>query len=806
MNGLLQDFRYALRQLHKKPGFSATVVLTIVLAIGVSTAVFSVAYATLVRPLPYHRPDRIVVLDPGSPQGYNQPASYPEYLDWRRNSHSFSALAAFNGYGSANLEGPSGPVAVRRVASTDNFSDVFGVAPYLGRSFRAGEDQPGRSAVAVLSYELRQQYFGADKSALGQTLKLNGLPYTVIGVMPAEFRYPINDRNTVYVPLHMSKELAEARGSHWLPTVGRLKDGVSLAQAATDMNRVLDDIGRAFPQSSGRRMKISSVAASIVGNSESPLKVLTLAVLALLAIGCVNVAGLLLARGVRREREVVVRAAVGAARLRILRQMLTESFLLACLGAGAGIAVAQGLLASIRTLLISALARGGEIRLDSTALVVSLALAVLTTLLAGIGPALRLSSIAPNTSLKTGGSTGSSRTQQRIRSASIAAQMALALLLLATLGLLARVLIGLRSTDLGFNPEHLLTSEIDLSTSKYEGRDAFENFYRPLIDKLRAIPGVRFAGLIQVLPIQNWGWNSDIHITGHPPDPPNQERLAEDRYVSSSYFDTMGIRLLRGRLLDEGVDTRSSQPVMVVNEAFVKKFFAEGEDPIGQHIDRATQPLIIGVVRNVRQNVYEPPVAEMDFPISQIPRQDSMQAVPTMSLVIRTGVDTNAIVPNLRRVFHQLDPGLPFREPSTMREVVSDVLVLERLENWLFGTFASLAVLLAIVGLYGLISHEVELSIRDIGVRVALGATRLAVLASVYRRVAVMLGAGVLGGLLLVAGARRLISALVPLDRARDLQVVIALAGCLFLVGIIAVLMPAKRASEVDPMAVLRYE
>jgi hypothetical protein len=269
----------------------------------------------------------------------------------------------------------------------------------------------------------------------------------------------------------------------------------------------------------------------------------------------------------------------------------------------------------------------------------------------------------------------------------------------------------------------------------------------------------------------------------------------------------MGIKLLRGRLLNDRTDTRSSLPVMVVNEAFVKKFFAEGEDPIGQHIDgESPQPTIVGVVEDVRQNVNGPPMAEIDSPISQIPQQELMQAIPTMSLVVRTNLDTNAIIPDLRRVFHQLDPGLPFREPLTMREVVSDVLVLERLENWLFGTFASLAVLLAVVGIYGLISHEVELSIRDIGVRVALGATRVGVLGSVYRRVSVMLGAGVLGGLLLIAAARKLISALVPIDSAKDLRLVIALAFGLFLIGMVAVLMPAKRASDVDPMAVLRYE
>jgi len=332
MPGLLQDIRYGLRAMRKAPGFSATTVATLALAIGVTTAVFSVIDAVLIRPLPYDDPESILYLRTNSPQGYTQPASYPEYLDWRRENQVFSALAGYSA-GSANFEGPAGPVALPSVFTTDSFFDVFGVRPLLGRTFASGEDQPGKNDVAVLSYELWEQAFGKQNSAIGQTIKLDGRPYTVIGVMPAGFRYPVSVRSAIYTPLHIPKNLAEERRAHWMPVLARLKPGVSRAQAQAGMNRMMDDLGRAYPDTQGRWMELFEIANIVVGNTEQPLKVLVFAVLTLLAIGCVNVAGLLLARGVKREREVALRSAVGAGRWRIVRQMLTETLLLAIAGA-----------------------------------------------------------------------------------------------------------------------------------------------------------------------------------------------------------------------------------------------------------------------------------------------------------------------------------------------------------------------------------------------------------------------------------------------------------------------------------------
>ena len=802
--GLLQDIRYGLRSMRKAPGFSATAIGTLALAIGVTTAVFSVVDAVLIRPLPFDHAERIVYLQTNSPQGYQQPASYPEYLDWRRENQAFSALAGYSS-GTANFEGPAGAISLPKVSTTDNFFDVFQVQPLLGRTFAVGEDQRGKNDVAVLSYELWQQAFGGQNSAVGRTVELDAKPYTVIGVMPAGFRYPLSRRGAIYTPLHIPKELAESRGTHWLPTLARLKPGVSYAQANANLNRVLEDVGHAYPDSQGRKSELIGIARSVVGDTEQPLKVLAGAVLTLLAIGCVNVAGLLLARGVKREKEIAMRLATGAGRWRIVRQMLTETLLLSLVAASGGAFLAYGLMSLTRKLLVASLARGVDVQLNGAALLVALALAAITSLLAGLAPALRLSGTAPTRALQTGGRAGASHGQHRLRAAFIVTQIALALVLVVVSGLLLRALAGLRGAELGFDSSGLLTTEIALSTGKYEGRDVMANFYHPLLDRVRSIPGVKGAGLIQMFPIQSAWTNGDVHIAGHPPDPPNQERLAEIRLVTPGYFQAMGISLLRGRMLDDKIDTPDSSPVVVVNEAFVKKFFSTNEDPIGQHLDERNV-MIVGVVGSVRQDINEPPMAEMDFPVSQAAGKNSLYDFTAMQLVVRANGKPEAVVSGLRRTFHDLDPGLPFRQPLTMRDIISDVLVFQRLENWLFGTFAAFAALLAIVGLYALISHEVELSTHEIGVRVALGSTRLAVFVVVYRRVCVMLASGVAAGLGMTWAVRKLVASMVVIHTDKDAGAIAGLAAGMLAAGLLAVLIPARRAASVDPMQALRYE
>lgn len=818
IESLLQDLRYGVRQLRKSPGFGVTVIATLALTIGITTAIFSVLYAMLIRPLPYHDVERIVVLDTHTSHGAFQAASYPEYADWRKMSHSFSALAAFEPWGNVNLESSAGPVGLPIVRTTDNYFDIFQVRPILGRTFLFGEDQDGRNDVIVLSYEVWQQYFGAAKSIVDQQVKLDGRAYTVIGVMPAGFRFPINRVNAVYTPLHMTSEKHEDRGFHWLQTIGRLKPGVTPKAAEADLMSVFIDLGRFDIFNKGRRVNLIDLDSYIVGKTDSSLRLLLYAVLILLSIGCVNIAGLLLARGVKRGREIALRSAIGANRSRIIRQILTEGLLYAFWGAVGGIVMAFGLLRTIRLLLIAALARGAEVELNIPVLLAALITAAGVTVLAALIPAFRLSGTAPNLALKSGGSTGTTRGQNRLRAAFVITQVALALTLVVVSGLLMRMLGGLRGTELGFSPDHILTTEVDLSTGHYEGRDVLADFYQPLFEKIHAIPGVQAVGMIQMLPIQAWGWNWEhIHIVGTPPLVEPRTPSAEIRFVSQDYFRVFQNELVSGRLLDPSLDRPKTRFVAVVNEAFVRKFIPPGRDPIGVQIGddsqknvNADQPdprvTIIGVVKNIRQNIYAAPAPEIDYLVTQIREQDSLQVLSTMHLIVRTNGDPETIIPSLQRAFHDVDPTLPFRAPETMRSVVAEVLILERLENWLFGTFAALAVLLAVVGLYGLISHEVELSTRDFGVRLALGAKRGKILSDIYRRVAWMLGIGAFIGLLLTASAKRYINSVVAIDMEKDVWRVLGLTLVLIAAGMLAAFFPAQRASSIDPMHALREE
>ena len=817
LDSVAQDLRFGIHQVVQSPAFAATLIATLTLSIGISATVFSVLYAMVIRPLPYRGVSRIVALDMRSASGGPQSASYPEYLDWRRMAHSFTALAGLTQQ-TVGLEAGSGPLALREIQGTDNFFDVFGVNPILGRTFAPGEDQNGRNDIAVLSYEVWQQDFGGRASVVGQTIHLDGNRYTVIGVMPAGFRFPINAINAVYAPLHLAPNQRDNRGNHWLRTVARLKPGVTARQAEADLDTIFTQLGKNDEFNAGRTVHAVDLTTWVVGDTANSLRLLLCAVLAVLVIGCVNVAGLLLARGVRREREIALRSALGARRGRIVRQLVTEALVFAALGAAGGVALAYGLLNLIRMLLIASLSRGAEVSINVPVLAAALVISVAVTLVAALIPALRLSGIAPTMALKSGGGAGTSRGQHRLRTGFVVTQVALALTLLVVSGLLLDMLSRLRSASLGFRPDHLLTAEIDLPHGRYQGRNVLADFYQPLMDRVAALPGVRAVGLIQMLPVQGWGWNSEhIHIYGTAPLRNPRTDPAEVRFVSQGYYQVFQDALIEGRLLDPRLDKPTTRVVCVVNQAFVKKFIPSGRDPVGMEIgdndQTQTMPdqdnpriLIVGVVKNIRQSIYQPPFPEMDYLIAQIPPAESMNATGSMHLVIRTAVAPSSLVPALHHAFMQVDPTVPLRQPQTMDAVIADVLTFERLENWLFGAFAALAVLLAVVGLYGLLSHEVELSTREIGIRLALGATRGTIVQGIFRRVAWMVGIGVAIGLALTAAAQRFIGSVVAVRAERNASLIAALVLGLLAAGLLATALPALRASGLEPIEALRDE
>jgi putative ABC transport system permease protein len=807
LSTLTQDLHFAVRQLRRSPAFAFVAIATLALAIGVSTAIFSVLDATIVRPLPFIHPDSIVALRTSSPQGYGQPASWAEYLDWRRDNTSFTALAGYLP-GSANLESDSGVTPIRTVEGTDNFFDVFAVQPYLGRTFRPGEDQPGHNEVVVLSYELWLQTFGGNKNIIGTSVRVDGTPSTVIGVMPAGFRYPLSVTDALYRPMHLAATRIATRGQHFLPTIGRLKPGITQAQAQADMAHVFGNLGRAYPDEAGRGIKLVSVAEASLGKTAGPLRALTLSVFGVLIIGCVNIAGLLLARGVRRQREIGLRAAIGAGRGRLVRQLLTESAVLSLAGAVAGVAVAATLLQLIRQLLIHSLARGADVTLNLPVLAATIFIALLTGLAAGALPALQSSRVAPALALRSGGSAGSSRSQNRLRSGLIAVQIAIALTLLVCSGLLLRNLSNLRSTALGFDPAPLLTEQVSLTSATYTGRDIFASFYTPLIDRIRAIPGVANAGVINLLPIQDYGSNGDMHIVGQPPIPPGQERLAEIRTVVPGTLETIGAHLIRGRTLSDALDRPGAPLNVVVNEAFVHKFFSNGDDAVGHQIDWGDQKIkIVGVLSNLRQDLPQAPMAEFDISAAQMPAKYAASELLNMTLVVRTTSNNPSSVINaVRQAMHQVDPTVPFRAPLTMNQVVAETLTFQRLESWLFGIFAALALTLSLVGIYGMVHHEVELRTRDIGVRMALGSTRGRVMREILQRVAVLMLIGVSAGWLLTLALKRTLSSVLELQALSNAGLLLGLTVALVLFGIAASLLPARRAASIEPTQALRAE
>ncbi len=808
MYSFRQDLRFALRQLRKSPGFTIVAVLTLALGIGAATAMFSVIYATVLRPLPFHDPDRIVFVETHAAASYLQPHSWPAYLDERQQNNTFEALAGFSGYAGVNLDTGSQVVHLRNTATSDHFFDVFGVPPLLGRTFLPGEEQEGRNNVAVLSYEVWQKNFGGNANVLGTSVHIDGYPHTIVGVMPAGFRFPVGIPNTIYTPMRVPKELRTQRDSHWLQVVGRLKPGVTVAQAQADMSRVLANLGQTYPDSDkGRTVRLMPLTMHVTAQDQrQALWIMAAGVVFVLLIACVDVAVMLLARGVSRQREMAIRTALGAGRVRIIRQILLENCVLGLISAIAGLLIAWSLTGAMSQFLSKSFQRGGDIQVNWTVFAAAFAIAMLSSLIFGLIPAKKMSSSDPNQSLKAGANAGTDRGDYRLRSVFVVAEVALSLMLLVCTGLVLMQLWRMQHVDFGYTTDHLLTLEINVSPGEYAGKDLDTVLYRPLADKVSAIPGVVGVGYNRLIPLLNWGWNTGVHMVGKPADPPDRERLAEVRSASPGWYHAMGLQRLRGRLPDPALDTPSSHNVVVVNQKFVDTFIP-GEEPIGQQIMRDDGNLtIIGVVSNGRQSISEPALAEMDYPMSQVALKDSADELGTMSLFVRTTVPPETIVPQLRQALHEVAPSVPFGVPETMDDVLADSLVFNRMQGWLFSVFAGIALVLALTGIYGVLSQEVGLQTRDIGLRMALGASRPRIVRLVVARAALLMAAGVIAGVFGSIASRRLLASVIPVQTGRDAVTTVILALGLTLVGLAASLIPARRAASIEPMQALRNE
>ncbi len=808
MYSFRQNFRFALRQLRKSPGFTAVAVLTLALGIGAATAMFSVIYATVLRPLSFPDPDRIVYVETHAAASYVQPASWPGYLDERQQNQSFEALAGFAGYAGINLDTGSQVLHLHNTATSDHFFDVFGVKPLLGRTFLPGEEQDGRNTVAVLSYEVWQQNFGGNPRVVGTSVRVDGFPYTIVGIMPAGFRFPVGVPNIVYTPLRVPKELRTARGDHWLQVIGRLKPGITAAQAQADMNSVLTNIGRAYPDSDkGRTARVLPLTMHITGEKQrQALWIMAAGVFFVLLIACVDVAVMLLARGVARQREMAIRTALGAARTRIVGQVLLENCVLGLISAAAGLLIAWALTVAMSHFLAKSFQRGGDIHINLPVFLAAFVMAMLSSLLFGILPARKLSVTDPTRSLKSGAAVGTERGDYRLRSAFVVTEIALSLMLLVCTGLVLMQLWRMQHVDFGYTTDHLLTLEINVSPGEYAGKDLDAAIYRPLEEKVRAIPGVTAAGYNRLVPLLNWGWNSGINMVGKPPDPPDHERLAEVRTVSAGWYQAMGLRLLKGRLSDPAIDKPGPHQVVIVNQKFVDTFLP-GEEPIGQQIkqDRDNQT-IIGVVSNGRQSIEQPPLAEADYPMSQVSTKESADELGNMSLFVRTTVPPETIVSQLRQALHQVAPSVPFPTPESMDDILADSLVFNRMQGWLFSIFAVIALVLALIGIYGVLSQEVGLQTRDIGVRIALGADRSDIVRMVLGRAGLLMSLGIAAGVLGSIASERLLGTIISVETSRDLLALALVAVALGAVGLIASMLPARQAASIEPMQALRNE
>jgi putative ABC transport system permease protein len=817
---MLQEIRLAFRNLINAPGFAAVAIITVALAIGANTAVFSLVNALLLRPLPYKAPENLVLIwEKFVNQGLDRiPVSAPEYLDYEKVLKSYERIAAFD-YIDLNLTAGDMPERVQGAVVTPSLFPLLGVERVAGRVFSESERGEGNDNVVLISARLWQRRFNSDPTFVGKQLSLNGRTFTVVGIMPAKFEFPLPlfnvqggtfaPRVDIWKPIAFTKNELEQRGSRSFGVIGRLKQGVSVAQAQAELSTLHATWIRDYPDNyevaTGFGGSIYSLHEQVVGGMRTALAILLGAVVLVLLIACANLTTMLLARASSREREFAIRVALGASRRQLLRQMLTESVLLSVLGGFAGTLLAVWALEFLQVLGSKTVPRIGEANLDLRVLLVTLGVSVVTGILFGLVPALASGKPELTEALKEGGrgsTTGLRR--NRIRNLLVVAEVALALVLLVSAGLLIKSFVRLQNVNPGFNPRGVVTMETSLPLAKYARGKPVIDFYTEMERRVKALPGVQYAAFASVLPLSGSNTDSSFHIEGRNEKQTGIHPDEETRVVSTDYFRVLETPLIKGRSFTEA-DTADAPGVLIINQAMAKKYWP-GEDVLGKRINfddsdpaKIKWWTIVGVVADIHhQGLEVDPKPEYYLPHPQ-------RAFRGMILAVRSKLDTSAMVRSIRKEVAALDPEQPVANIRTLEEVASDSIAPRRLSVLLIGVFAGVALVLAAVGIYGVMSFLVVQRTHEIGVRMALGAQRADVLRLVLGRAAKLVLTGTAVGLLLGAMSSRALRAMLYNVGAFDLITFISVTVALAAVSLLASYIPARRATQADPMIALGH-
>ncbi len=805
----VRDVTYAFRTLRRAPGFTAVVVTILALGIGANTAVFSVVDAVLLRPLPLAAAGRLVcVWEENLPLGWPQDTPAPaNFVDWRARNRVFTDMAALQGVIYA-ITGEGAPEEVEGNPVTANLFPVLGVSPILGRQFTPEEDRPGARKVALISYGLWQRRFGGVASVLRRDVRLDGVPHRIVGVMPRGFAFP--ERSDVWIPIGFTSRQLAIRDNHYLRVFARLKPGITLIQARRDMARVAAELARDYPATNtGLGAVVVGLREQMAGDARLGLWVLLGGVACLLLLAAANVSGLLLVRNISRSRELAVCVALGAGRWRLVRQLVAESLALAIPGAAAGCLVALWSIRFLLRLVPPELAGWSQPELDVRLAVFTGMAALMSAVLAGVLPALAASRVDPARPLQQGGRAAIGG-QTLARRTLVVGQLALTAVLAVGACLLVQTFWNLAHVELGFRPQGVLTARTSLpssSVSLYRDFARREQFYEQVLERVRAVPGVISAGYTTFLPLTNGGGTSFFSIEGAPPPPPGHVNDANHRVVTQGYLETIGIRLRAGRLF-EASDGPAGMPVAIVNDTMARRYWP-GQNPLGRRV-RLGDPdapwiTIVGIVNSVRQDRLElVGRPEMYFPATQ-PFASYGWTAPR-DLAVRVQGDPLRYAAAVRHAVWAVDPHQPVSDIRPMQQLVDDELTLRDTEMRLLGAFAVLALLLACIGLYGLLAYDVAQRRREIGLRLALGATPREALSLVLRQGLALALSGIGIGMALAFGAAHLLSGLLYGVSATDPAAFLSAAALLFLPALAASFVPARRATLIDPMAALRYE